>query len=235
MEYTRPLLLFGVDKNPACIDLFRLFYESPSSTPADKAEAVATDPPPKSVRDLRWEFEFTALGSDEVEVKVLSERLGVGANAGIDGKPPVLASLNDDGSVAATYPLQIDASGSLDALALSAFLAEQALPTRDANQMLADARAKAKAENKRVFLILSASWCGPCRLLARFLAAHKAELEPHYVFVKLDISRDTHADEFSERYQTEDAYGVPWFAILDPENDDKVLADCNSESSQVEV
>jgi len=62
---------------------------------------------------------------------------------------------------------------------------------------------------------MSASWCGPCRMLARFLAANKAELDRHYVFVKIDISGDTHAREMLVRYEGKDAQnGVPWYVIL---------------------
>jgi hypothetical protein len=83
--------------------------------------------------------------------------------------------------------------------------------------MLDEALLKAKEEQKRVFLILSASWCGPCRLLSRFIAAEKAELEQHYVFVKLDISRDAHADALRQRFKESQNSGVPWFAVLDPD------------------
>ena len=81
--------------------------------------------------------------------------------------------------------------------------------------MLAEGLAKAKAEDKRVFLIMSASWCGPCRMLARFLVANKAELDRHYVFVKLDVSRDTHAESIKKRYKRAESDGVPWYVILD--------------------
>jgi hypothetical protein len=231
-EYTRPLLLFGTPSDPACVDLFRKFYEDSPVSNAIQEKAGAKESPGKPVQtaqDLRWEFEFSAFDGREADVKELAGRLGIEAGAGIDGKPPVLAVLGEDGKVSATYSLTIGSTRTLDAPALSTFLSEHTLPTRDANQMLAEARARAGADDKRVFLILSASWCGPCRLLARFLAAHKAELEPHYVFVKLDISRDAHAEEFTERYQGDNGYGVPWFAILDPRADDKVLADCNSD------
>jgi thiol:disulfide interchange protein len=81
--------------------------------------------------------------------------------------------------------------------------------------MLADALAKAKATDKRVFLIASASWCGPCRMLSRFLSRHKPELERHYVFVKLDVSRDEHGDAVRDRHQKDRDGGIPWYVILD--------------------
>jgi thiol-disulfide isomerase/thioredoxin len=127
----------------------------------------------------------------------------------------MLAILNEDGKLAATYPLRLDAAKKLDGSALGAFLLEHKLATRDAERMLADALVKARAEDKRVFLIMSASWCGPCRMLARFLAVHKPELDRHYVFVKLDVSRDEHAESLRRRYEKGEHNGVPWYVILD--------------------
>ena len=62
-------------------------------------------------------------------------------------------------------------------------------------------------------------------MLARFLAPHKGELEKHYVFVKLDISRDEHTDELRERFKESASGGVPWFCILDQQA--KVLTTSN--------
>jgi thiol-disulfide isomerase/thioredoxin len=202
-EYTRPLLLFGNPKDPACIDLFRLFNE-PSSDEGAKAKTPA---------DLRWEFELASLDTGQADARALAQDLGVAPGS---GDPPCLAVLSDEGRLTATYPLRPSADGKLDPWPLGAFLLAHKLPTRDAEAMLSEALAHAKAGDRRVFLIMSASWCGPCRMLARFLAANKAELDRHYVFVKLDISRDTHAQELLARYEGKDARnGVPWYVILD--------------------
>jgi thiol-disulfide isomerase/thioredoxin len=131
--------------------------------------------------------------------------------------------LNNDGSLAETQVLDLQGE-KLDSRLLGAWMAKLKLPNRDAQQMLDTALAQAQAGRKRVFLILSASWCGPCRMLARFLAPHKVELEKH-VFVKLDISRDEHIDELRERFKGSADGGVPWFCILDGEA--KVLATSN--------
>jgi thiol-disulfide isomerase/thioredoxin len=207
-EYTRPLLLFGSPKDPACIDLFRLFDEQ--SANVDEAKGK---PPVKMPGDLRWEFELSALETTQADVRAFAKELGVPLR---NGDPPRLTVLSDEGKLTAAYLLRLGADGKLDARALGAFLLEHKLPTRDAETMLADGLAKAKADKKRVFLIMSASWCGPCRMLARYLVANNAELERHYVFVKLDISRDTRASALKERYEGKDASnGVPWYVILD--------------------
>jgi thiol-disulfide isomerase/thioredoxin len=114
----------------------------------------------------------------------------------------------------------------LDGRTLAAFLQKHKLAARDAERMLAEAREQAKTDNKRVFFIASASWCGPCRRLSRFLAEHKDELERYYVFVKIDISRDEHADALRKRLQQGKHEGVPWYAILDV--DGKVLITSNA-------
>ena len=207
-EYTRPLLLFGGPKDPACVDLFRSFDER-----SGNEETAKGKPQLKSPGDLRWEFELATLDASQADVKALAKDLGVPLG---DAEPPRLAVLSDEGKLTATYPLRLGDGKKLDARTLGAFLLEHKLPTRDAETMLEEGLAKAKAEHKRVFLIMSASWCGPCRMLARFLTANKAELGRHYVFVKLDVSRDTHASVLQERYEGKDASnGVPWYVILD--------------------
>ena len=220
-EHTRPLLLLGRPDDPACIELFRLFYEEPEEQPAGDEEKAAQKPALPSPRNLRWEFELASLDTDQPAVKTF---LGEHAADLAKAAPPVLAALNSDGSVAAVYPLRLDANGKLESRPLSGFLAGQKQPTRDAERMLAEALEKAKAENKRVFFIMSASWCGPCRMLARFLAAHKGELDPHYIFVKLDISRDEHADSLSERYKGNWDGSIPWYAILDADGKEIVTS-----------
>jgi thiol-disulfide isomerase/thioredoxin len=208
-EHTQPLLLFGAAKDPACIDLFRLFHEE-SAQPSK----------------LRWEFELASLDSGQVMVRQLAKELGIPDDK---DHPPVLAVLDAEGVLVATHALRLDEKHKLDGPALAAFLRKHKLATRDAERMLAKAREKAKAENKRVFFIASASWCGPCRRLSRFLAEHKDELEGHYVFVKIDISRDQHAENLCKRLQQGKHEGVPWYAILDA--DGKVLITSNAPAS----
>ncbi len=220
-EYTRPLLLFGKPKDPASVELFQLFNDQDTSE--DKSR-------PKTPADLRWEFELASLDVSQASVKALAKRLGL-PDPG--NESPRLAVLGDDGKLSAVYPLELLKDGKLNPKALAAFLSPLKPPTRDAEEMVKAGLAKAREENKTLFLICSASWCGPCRLLARFLESHKAELSKHYVFVKLDISRDTDTSRVVERYQGKDASnGVPWFAILDAGG--TTLATSNAKASPYE-
>ncbi|WP_406699854.1 carboxypeptidase regulatory-like domain-containing protein [Singulisphaera sp. Ch08] len=226
-EYTRPLLLFGKKDDPACVDLFRLFNEQVSEPDESKEPAKRRPPTPA---ELRWEFELTSLDLGQADTLPFGQELGIELG---EGQPPILAVLDVDGKVAAQYPLRLDEAKKLDDLALGKFLLEHKLPTRNAEKMLADALARAKAEDKCVWFIASASWCGPCRMLARFLAPRKGDLEPHFVFVKLDISRDLHASSVRDRYKGAAEGGVPWFAILD--GDGNPLATSNMPDKKAEA
>ena len=224
LEYTRPLLLFGNAKAPECVELFRLFSETSESVELKKETHV------KSPGDLRWEYELATLDGSRDDVKALAKSLEISLD---EGFPPTLAVLSESGKLLGTYPLRLGQDSKLDPVPLGAFLLGHKLPTRNAESMLAEAMVKAKAEDKRVFLIMSASWCGPCRLLARYLVANTAELDRHFVFVKLDISRDQEATAVLERLQgKENSNGIPWYLILDDAG--KTLITSNSKAVEEE-
>ena len=215
-EYTRPLLLFGSPADPACIDLYRLF----EARDAEGDEDQPAKPDYVAPNELRWEFELAALDIERPEVRAFAKARQIELPAGM----PLLAVLDSEGKLAHTQSLVLK-DKQLDPRLIGGWMTKHKLPTRNAVQMYDAALAQAKAEDKRVFFILSASWCGPCRKLAGFLAPHKEELEKHFVFVKFDISRDEQADELQERFSASQRSGVPWFCILDTEG--KVLVTSN--------
>jgi RNA polymerase sigma factor (sigma-70 family) len=206
--YTRPLILFGKPNDPACVDLFRLFQDPPTG---DEGSAAAKRHAP-TPNELRWEYELVALDMDQASVKQLAKDLKVELNP---ANTPLLVTLDANGDLLGSHVLKLGDKGQLDSAAIAAFLAKHKFATRNAETMLAEAQRKAKAEGKRVFFIASASWCGPCRTLARFIDSQMDELGKHYVFVELDISRDERADTVHERIKGNRDGGVPWYAILD--------------------
>jgi thiol-disulfide isomerase/thioredoxin len=58
-----------------------------------------------------------------------------------------------------------------------------------ANAVMAQARAKAMAEHKKIMLVFSASWCGPCREYEGFLNDPQIRpiLEKRFVIARLDV------------------------------------------------
>jgi hypothetical protein len=91
----------------------------------------------------------------------------------------------------------------------------------DAQQLLKDALAEATASDRRVLVQETATWCGPCHMLARYLEAHRKLWEKDYIWVRMD-QRWTGCDEVLDKLQEKRGGGIPWCAILDA--DGKVLA-----------
>lgn len=69
-----------------------------------------------------------------------------------------------------TFSIPIGASFLGAALSTSAVAAQSPAPGESAAAIMAQARNKAKAENKNILLDFSASWCGNCHLFEKFLA-----------------------------------------------------------------
>jgi thiol-disulfide isomerase/thioredoxin len=70
-------------------------------------------------------------------------------------------------------------------LAIAAVLATPAVRAQpeSADALLAHAKASAKAEHKKILLVFSASWCGPCKLYDRFLEDPQMKRITEEVFV----------------------------------------------------
>ncbi len=101
------------------------------------------------------------------------------------------------------------------------FLRKYALETPDAERLLADALAKAKQQDKKVFLQETGIYCAPCRRLSRFFEKHASVLDQHYVYLKIDPARSASGPEVIKRLRTDGSIGIPWIAILD--QDGKVV------------
>jgi RNA polymerase sigma factor (sigma-70 family) len=104
------------------------------------------------------------------------------------------------------------------------FLKDAAPRRLDAHKLLADALAQAAKENKRVLVQETATWCGPCWHLSRFLDRHREVWEKDYIWIKLDerwtgsteIARRLHAEAWQPKEGTLlQGQGIPWTVILD--------------------
>ncbi|MEZ6121607.1 MAG: M56 family metallopeptidase [Planctomycetaceae bacterium] len=83
----------------------------------------------------------------------------------------------------------------------------------NAKTLLDDALKQALAENKRVLVQETATWCGPCHQLTHLLDDHR-QWEKDYVWVRMD-HRWTGAQEIMKTLRGDAEGGIPWFAILD--------------------
>lgn len=180
-------------------------------------------------RPLSDEFRFMPISTEEYPMPNAQElATKLNESLGADRGGFVLVLLNSSG----------DKVDSIDAKALSsdgAFSKERFLtwltkhqPTPlDARKLLDEALALAKKENKRVLVQETATWCGPCHMLSRFLKANPV-WETDYILVKMD-HRHTNAQELMQELRDGADGGIPWFAILDA--DGKKLATSNNPST----
>jgi hypothetical protein len=102
------------------------------------------------------------------------------------------------------------------------FLKEHGPTPRDAPRLLSEARRDAKESGRRVWLVHGGPRCGPCFLLARWMADHHQVLAKDYVIVKLMDGVDDRVTDVFGDLPEKPGDGVPWFAITEP--DGTVLA-----------
>jgi len=157
-----------------------------------KAEQIGTEA--KTLAHLAWPLP----AAGEVVLVVL------------DGEKQVIAERR----LAATEP-----ATALEAAAK--FLTEHKLPTRDARQLLAEAKRTAETSGRRLWLIHSGPRCGPCFRLARWIDDHHDLLDKDFVIVKLMDGLDDNTNALFKTYRTGAWGGVPWYVISEP--DGKVL------------
>src|SRR5690606_2779208 len=144
----------------------------------------------------------------------------------------LLVLLNDDGQKVATASdaeLCVDEALSKDRLL--EWLRSHMPEPPEARVLLDEALARAKQENKRILIQETATWCGPCHMLARFLDANRV-WEQDYIWVKMD-HRWTGAQELMAELRAGADGGIPWFAILDAQGEK--LATSNEPEGQSNI
>src|SRR5258705_1734298 len=80
-----------------------------------------------------------------------------------------------------------------------------------------EAAAKAKAENKFIFLDAFASWCGPCKTMDKEVYANKKVgkyLNEKFISIKIDIEKGE-GPEVAKRFHSIDGY--PSLLFFSPE------------------
>jgi Thioredoxin-like len=213
LSHQRVLVIFAAPNDAAAEQLFAL------SRDRDELREMLDD-----FRTLWVSTEGGRLPAAQALAKKLKLELRAGA-------APVLVIADERGeklAVQDTAGLRKD--GKLDGAALRQFLQREAPERLDAEKLLADALARAKKENKRVLVQETATWCGPCWRLSRFLDANRELWEKDYLWIKLDHRWD-HAIDVAKRLRKGIAQGgIPWTAILDA--DGKILATSNAKDGQ---
>jgi thiol:disulfide interchange protein len=96
-------------------------------------------------------------------------------------------------------------------------------PMVDSLQKWNEAFALAKKTNRRVWVRISARYCGPCFLLNRWLDEHREVLEKEFVMLKIDNVRDENGQEVTDELTGGHLVGVPFFAFYAA--DEKMLVD----------
>jgi hypothetical protein len=178
-----------------------------------------------------WLLPVAATGDRAQEAAALAGQFGVA----LEGRElPLLVVLSSDGVKLAESDLSAWSGLLADELAAVRDLIEQGLveydafeaatlvnilkqhaaPPLDARQLVADALAQARQENKRVIVQETATWCGPCWRLSRFLDRHRETIGRDYLHIKLDHRWDNW-QEVASGLRDEEPRGIPWTAILD--------------------
>lgn len=89
-------------------------------------------------------------------------------------------------------------------------------PGRDAAKDVATAVAMAKAQGKRVIVDVGGEWCSWCHIMDRYIAANadvKALVESHYVWVKVNYSKENRNEALLSRWPK--IKGYPHLFVLD--------------------
>jgi thiol-disulfide isomerase/thioredoxin len=131
----------------------------------------------------------------------------------------VAASLLSTAAAVTAAPAPHVSIGSIDRL-------HQPLPqpydeTADAVRQVAQAKARAGAEGKKLLIDLGGNWCPDCRVLAGIIALPEVEafVRRHYVVVTVDVGRMDKNLQIPQHYGVGRVQGVPAMLVVDPKTD----------------
>jgi len=126
---------------------------------------------------------------------------------------------------------RMEEGSDIDVAATIQLLKEYSPAPLDGRELLRDALAEAKASNRRVIVQETATWCGPCHMLADYLEKHRQTWEKDYILLKMDDRWIGASEIMDDIEDSENRGGVPWVAILD--SDGKMLTNSNSPDGNI--
>ena len=183
-------------------------------------------------KELRDEYEVVLVDIGQFDRNMeLAARLGAKLK---ENGVPFLTILGEDGAPVAnreTGSLEDPATKSHDPAKVMALLKSHEAPRLKAGEVLAAGVAKAKAEDKLVFLHFGAPWCGWCHRLEDWMAKPEiaAVLSKAFVAVKVDTDRMEGGQALLVAESKGKNGGIPWCEILDGEG--KAIVDSNAPES----
>jgi hypothetical protein len=206
-SYQRVLLVIGDPTSPLVQRIYELEYDKALDgaaynylfVPVNTADAAQNEPVEKYLAEINVELP-----------------------AAHDGK---LAVLDEEGVAIGQAPLSKFLDGqTIDPVKLAGFLDALAPEMPDAEALMADAFARAKRENKRVFVQVSGPRCGWCYVLSRYLDAHQELIDKEFVYVKLD-HRLQNGEAVIKRVRPKQEGGIPWMVFLDESGEPLITSD----------
>lgn len=182
-------------------------------------------------KKLQYEYDVVAVDVGRFD-KNMDLATGYGAELKGNGIP-YLTLLDADSKVLAnqeTSSLEAktaDGQPGHDAAKLMELLTRHQAPYLHASEVFADALARAKAEDKNVFLHFGAPWCIWCHRLEGWMARPEvaAILARDFVDLKIDQDRMIGAAEIFKKYNPQGGGGIPWFVVLSPAGEAIVTSD----------
>ncbi|WP_010582323.1 thioredoxin [Schlesneria paludicola] len=214
LSHQHILVVFADPNRPATKSLYVAYYDD------------------NEVRKLTHEFRAIAVPLTDEKLEAAQElATNLDLKLPVDGSPLLLIA-NDQGEVLGTArgdELSTGDPAVVDSAKLHAFLQRHVPSKVDAKQLLTDALEQAQRENKRVIVQQTATWCGPCWSLSRFLNKHRSIWEKDYIWIKMDERWQDVALVMKPIRKSAEG-GIPWTAILDA--DGNVLVNSNQADGQ---
>lgn len=142
--------------------------------------------------------------------------------AGCESSPPGVADVADVAD--AETAVAADTLGAKEAEHTSApfYFVDHYDAKRDPDKDLADAVARASAENKRVLVQVGGDWCGWCKLMSKYMESNDAvreHLTKNFLVMKVTYEDGQKNEAFLSKYPA--ITGYPHLFVID--NDGKLL------------